>query len=107
MYWLTLLVGLGLYLSPLVLGITTHVADMRLGILFGMIIVLASLWEFGDPGRTCWPAAIICLGGLAVVVASFLLGTLGHTRMFGAGLALGATAVALGVRGLTRKRTLG
>ncbi len=107
MYWLTLLAGLGLFLSPFVLGIASHMADVRLGILFGLVIVSASLWEFGEPGRTRWPAVIICLGGLAVVVASFILGALGHTHMLGAGMALGTTAAVLGMRGFVRHRASG
>ena len=104
MYWMTLLAGLALFIAPLTLGLATHLVDARMGILLGIVIFSASLWELAEPGRTRHPAAIICLTGLAAIVASFLLGATGHPRMLGAGAALGTIAAVLGAHGLTRGR---
>lgn len=96
MFWFTLLVGFGLYLSPLILGIATHVPDVRLGLVLGMTIGTASFWGLFDEQAGRWPAAIICLAGLMTVMTALLLSTDGHTRWLSAALPLGSLAAGLG-----------
>jgi hypothetical protein len=104
MNWITLLLGVGLYLFPAILGFAEHIPDSRISILPGMVIISVAFWKFGDPDTGKWPAVLMCLSGIVAVVGSLLLGGMGHTHLLKTGVATGVPVILLGAREYRRTR---
>lgn len=102
MYGISLLLGLGLYLSPAILGFANHISDSRISFISGIVIFSSSIWEYGDPGATKWPAIFIGLSGLVVTVSGFFLGSMGHTHLLIIGIVIGVPTTLLGARDYMR-----
>ena len=104
MNWITLLLGLGLYLSPAILGFADHIPDSRISILPGMVIMSVAFWKFGDPDAGKWPPILLCLSGITVIAGSLLLGGMGHTHLLKIGIVTGVPTTLLGAWKFMRKR---
>ncbi|MFQ5435212.1 MAG: hypothetical protein ACE5FD_10080 [Anaerolineae bacterium] len=103
--WVTLLLGVGLFLSPAILGFADHIPDSRISILPGMVIMSVAFWKFGNPDAGKWPPILLCLSGITVIAGSLLLGGIGgHTHLIVVGFVTGVPVILLGARGYMRTR---
>jgi hypothetical protein len=103
-YGISLLLGLGLYVSPVIFDFANHISDSRIIFISGIVIFSSSIWEYWDPEATKWPAIFIGLSGLVVTISGFLLGSMGHTHLLILGIVAGVPTTLLGAREYMRTR---
>jgi len=98
MYWITLLTGLGLFISPFVFDVALHLVDARTSIILGIVIGSASIMGFGDLRTPRWVPIVIGLAGSLAIISGVLLAVFGHPRLFWSSVLLGAMTLAIGLR---------
>lgn len=74
MYWLTGILGFALAVAPFMLGYSDQRMAMWSGVVLGMVVVLASIFEAMDTSKAKWEWWVAGLAGLLAVIAPFVFG---------------------------------
>ncbi|MEZ4659799.1 MAG: SPW repeat protein [Caldilineaceae bacterium] len=74
MYWLTGVLGLALAVAPFLLGYSDHQMAMWTGIVLGVVVLVASIFEALDDSKAKWEWWVAGVAGLIAVIAPFVFG---------------------------------
>jgi len=74
MYWLTGILGLALAVAPFLLGYSNHQMAMWTGVILGIVVLAASIFEALDESHAKWEWWIAGIAGLLAVIAPFVFG---------------------------------
>jgi bacteriorhodopsin len=73
MYWVTGILGLALAVAPFLLGYSDHQMAMWTGIILGVVVLAASIFEALDESKAKWEWWVAGIAGLVAVIAPFVL----------------------------------
>ncbi|MEZ4711038.1 MAG: SPW repeat protein [Caldilineaceae bacterium] len=74
MYWLTGVLGLALAVAPFLLRYSDHQMAMWTGVILGLVVLVASVFEALDESKAKWEWWVAGIAGLIAVLAPFVLG---------------------------------